>query len=88
MGGKGKSFSGPKRQWGDRISNGKGGKGLWEEKGETGERILSGKDLREAKGDELREKDLGRKGGERSLGGKWRRTEGGKRPWKEKGGIK
>ena len=39
-----------------------------------------GRDLREAKGDELREKDLGRKGGERSLGGKGRRTEGGKRP--------
>ena len=45
--------TGPKGQWGDRISNGKGGKRLWEEKGgdlggkslrgETGERILSGK---------------------------------------------
>ena len=57
-----------------------GGKGF---RGETGERILAGKggkDLREAKGDELREKDFGRKGGERSLGGKGRRTEGGKRP--------
>ena len=50
MGGKGKSFSGgtgPKGQWGDRISNGKGGKRLWEEKGgDLGgkrQRILSGK---------------------------------------------
>ena len=25
--------TGPKGQWGDRISNGKGGKRLWEEKG-------------------------------------------------------
>ena len=51
-----KSFSGgtgPREQWGERISNGKSGKRLWEEKGEdlgmkglrgeTGERILSGK---------------------------------------------
>ena len=38
------------------------------------------KDLREEKGEDLRgEKDLGRKGGERSLGGKGRRTQGGKR---------
>ena len=36
LGGKGKSFlgaTGPKGQWGDRISNGKGEKRLWEEKG-------------------------------------------------------
>ena len=36
LGGKGKSFSGgtgPNGQWGDGISNGKGGKRLWEEKG-------------------------------------------------------
>ena len=50
--------------------------------------LKGGKDLREAKGDELGEKDLGRKGGERSLGGKRRRTEGGKRPYQKKKRLK
>ena len=46
LGGKRKSFSGgtgPKGQWGDRISNGKGGKRLWEEWRSWGEKALGGK---------------------------------------------
>ena len=64
-GGTGSQTGKGEKDFGKRRVESLGGKGLrWE----TGE-----------KGDELREKE-GRKGGERSLGGKGRRTEGRKRP--------